>query len=96
MIAATFFDFIDPVLRVMGWVVAVAIGFGSVATSAAIAITPFRGWFERGRLAGFIGLCLAAVVWAVVLFLFWRVLRFAGGYIGSSEYPLHHVVRFFF
>lgn len=92
-----FFDLVDPVLRILGWLLATAIALAIVASAVAILVSVFNVFFIRpgiaGKLAAFV---IPGPLVAIYLFCIWRIFRFAGGYTGSSEYPLHHVVRLLF
>ena len=87
-----FLDMLDLILRPLGWLIAVGLAIGVITTAAAFCMLP-AGHFARGRFGMIAGGALGIVLFIPVTYVFWRIARFAGGYIGSSEYPLHHVVR---
>lgn len=92
-----FFDLINPVLRVFGWLLATAIALSVIASAVVILVSVFNALFIGSGVLGKVGAFIVpGPLVAIYLFCIWRIFRFAGGYTGSSEYPLQHVVRFLF
>ena len=96
----TIFDLYDLLARPLGWLFAVAAAVTIVGMSVALSSLPYdllaRMTYPGSRPARVAGWAIGIVLFVPVTYLLWRVARFAGGYIGSSEYPLHHVVRLIF
>ncbi|MUO96639.1 hypothetical protein GOZ78_03650 [Agrobacterium vitis] len=88
---------VDPVLRMIGFFVAAGIAFGIVATALALFLSVFNAaFFGNSLLSKAFGLIASGPLAAIYLLCAWRVCRFAGGYVGSSQYPFQHVVRLVF
>lgn len=89
-------EFVDLIARPLGWLVALMLAMGVIVMSVAAGFTPYAMARRRGgRARIFVSWLLAGPIMAAVAVAVWRVARFAGGYVGSSEYPLHHLFRIF-
>ena len=93
----TILDLYDLLARPTGWLIAAGAGVTIIGMAVACSSLPHAVLTDRGsRLGRVAGWAIGIVLFVPVTYLLWRVARFAGGYIGSSEYPLHHVVRLIF
>lgn len=89
-------ELLDLIARPLGWLVALAVSIGVIGTCIAIGFAPYMAARRRaGRLRSIIAWLLAGPLMGAAALVLWRVARFAGGYIGSSEFPLQHVFRLF-
>lgn len=89
-------DIIDLVLRPLGWLIAFAISIGAVSMSAAAGFALVRFTLDASWPIRLLAWLATGPLFGLVLFILWRVMRFAGGYVGSSDYPFEHVVRLIF
>lgn len=86
---------IDMLLRFAGIIVALAIALFVGGGHVFLGLSPlFNSSWPLWKRA--LVLCASVPVAALSLVLVWRIVRFAGGYTGSSEYPFHFVVRWLF
>lgn len=87
-------DVLDLLPRALGFVMALTVSVIALGGPLALGINLFNMWYFEGTKLGKIkALLIPWPVAALLLYFFWRSLRFMGGYIGSSEYPLEFVVK---
>lgn len=89
-------DIIDLVLRPLGWLIALGISITAVSMSVASGFALVRFTLDASWPVRLLAWLAAGPLFGLVLFLIWRALRFAGGYVGSSDYPFEHVIRLAF
>ena len=94
IIAYAWFIF-DWSARIAGWLLAIWLMFMFVmmAVSRYIAVV-HASLYSKPLLAHIMMPIIYGVLSLLLTFFFWRAMRFAAGYIGSSDYPFEHVVRF--
>ena len=86
----------DYILSFAGVVMALVISFAILATALLLPWLIIQEGFRRGPVATILFIPLAGVAFGAYLFVVWRAIRYMGGYVGSSEYPFHFVVRWLF
>lgn len=88
-------DLIDSLFRVIGIILALGVAFSVLATGLGVVAVVFSSLWDRGVIGKILALPVSGFAFGIWIFSAWRIARYMGGYIGSSEYPFHFVIRWF-